>query len=178
MSFQFDNHGLLKVSARGCHAHAHELRVLLFNIRDIDQRQIKRACRSFKAVVDGFSLSKLHTHSHKSLEGFLFVAVPRGRRERERRRSNRLGVTFELNLHKRPAMSSLEDSLIDGGPGSPSHASSPVSSLEDFSATRESGLGEEGGGGGGWMPGEGKGDGGQEEEEEEEDEEEIMEEFR
>ena len=73
-------------------------------------------------------------------------------------------------------MSSLEDSLIDGGPGSPSHASSPVSSLEDFSATRESGLGEEGGTSG-WMPGEGKGDGGQEEEEED-DEEEIMEEFR
>ena len=73
-------------------------------------------------------------------------------------------------------MSSLEDSLMDGGPGSPSHASSPVSSLEDFSATRESGLGEEGGTGS-WMPGEGKGDGGQEEEEDD-DEEEIMEEFR
>ena len=74
-------------------------------------------------------------------------------------------------------MSSLEDSLIDGGPGSPSHASSPVSSLEDFSATRESGLGEEGGTSG-WVPGEGKGGGLQDGEEEEEDDEEIMEEFR
>ena len=69
-------------------------------------------------------------------------------------------------------MSSPDDSLTDGL-GSPSHASSPVGSEEDFCATRESGLGEEGGTGS-WLPGQGGGS----EEEDEQEEEEIMEEFR
>lgn len=72
-------------------------------------------------------------------------------------------------------MSSLEDSLIDG-PGSPSHASSPVSSLEDLSATRESGLGEEGGTSS-WAPREAEADAIDDDEDGEEDEE-LMEEFR
>lgn len=86
--------------------------------------------------------------------------------------SNRDHFIFDLILD----MSSLDESL-DGGPGSPSHASSPVSSLEDFGEAKESGLGDEAGQSN-WRPvqderGEG-GDG----EDEEDDEEEIMEEFR
>ena len=68
-------------------------------------------------------------------------------------------------------MSSTDDSLTDGL-GSPSHASSPVGSEEDLFATRESGLGEEGGTSS-WLPGRGGS-----EEEDEQEEEEIMEEFR
>ena len=70
-------------------------------------------------------------------------------------------------------MSSLDDSL-DGGPGSPSHASSPVGSVEEFGATRESGLGDEAAPSA-WLPDQGESGEG---DEEEEDEEEIMEEFR
>ena len=86
-------------------------------------------------------------------------------------------------------MSTLEDSLnVRGGdPGAPSHASSPVSSLDDLSGTRESGLGEEASS---WLPDQGRGargrkDGGGggsegdgEEGEDSEEEEIIMEEFR
>ena len=75
-------------------------------------------------------------------------------------------------------MSTLEDSLNDDL-GDPSHASSPVSSLDDLSGTRESGLGEDAGNGS-WMPDQGRNgerDGGGEEEDSEE-EEIIMEEFR
>ena len=85
-------------------------------------------------------------------------------------------------------MSTLEDSLNRSGLGSPSHASSPVSSLDDLSATRESGLGEDAGTSS-WLPGEGRdrgrgrkdGGGGERDDGEEEDSEEeeiIMEEFR
>ena len=72
-------------------------------------------------------------------------------------------------------MSSLDESL-DGGPGSPSHASSPVSSLEDIDEAKESGLGDEARQSN-WLPAQderSEGDDG----EDEEDEEEIMEEFR
>ena len=86
-------------------------------------------------------------------------------------------------------MSTLEDSLNGSGLGSPSHASSPVSSLDDLSATRESGLGEDAGTSS-WLPDEGRdrgrgrkdgGGGGERDDGEEEDSEEeeiIMEEFR
>lgn len=79
-------------------------------------------------------------------------------------------------------MSSLEDSLNGGDPGSPSHASSPVSSLDDLSGTRESGLGEDAGTSS-WLPDQGRGSGredgeGDGEEEDSEEEEIIMEEFR
>ena len=78
-------------------------------------------------------------------------------------------------------MSTLEDSLNGGDPGSPSHASSPVSSLDDLSGTRESGLGEDAGTSS-WLPdqGGGRADRGERDGEEEDSEEEeiIMEEFR
>ena len=83
-------------------------------------------------------------------------------------------------------MSTLEDSLNRSGLGSPSHASSPVSSLDDLSATRESGLGEDAGTSS-WLPDEGRdrgrkdgggGEGDDGEEEDSEEEEIIMEEFR
>ena len=74
-------------------------------------------------------------------------------------------------------MSTLEDSL-DGDLGSPSHASSPVSSVDDLSGTRESGLGEDAGNNGSWLPDQGR-DGERDGEEEDSEEEEIiMEEFR
>ena len=69
-------------------------------------------------------------------------------------------------------MSSLDESL-NGEPGSPSHASSPVSSLEDFGEAKESGLGDEAGQSN-WLPVQDE----RSERDEEEDEEEIMEEFR
>lgn len=77
-------------------------------------------------------------------------------------------------------MSTLEDSLNGSDPGSPSHASSPVSSLDDLSGTRESGLGEDAGTSS-WLPDQGgrREDGERDEEEEDSEEEEIiMEEFR
>ena len=79
-------------------------------------------------------------------------------------------------------MSTLEDSLNRGDPGSPSHASSPVSSLDDLSGTRESGLGEDAGTSS-WLPDQGGGSedqGGERDGEAEDSEEEeiIMEEFR
>ena len=73
-------------------------------------------------------------------------------------------------------MSSLDESL-NGGPGLPSHASSPVSSLEDFGETKESGLGDEAGQSN-WLPVQEERSEGDDGEDEEEDEEEIMEEFR
>jgi hypothetical protein len=84
-------------------------------------------------------------------------------------------------------MSTPEDSLNGGDLGSPSHTSSPVSSLDGLSGTRESGLGEDAGTSS-WLPDESRGrgrkDGGRgerddgEEEEDSEEEEIIMEEFR
>lgn len=87
-------------------------------------------------------------------------------------------------------MSTLEDSLNRGDLGSPSHTSSPVSSLDGLSGTRESGLGEDAGTSS-WLPDESRGrgrkdgvggggerDDGEEEEEDSEEEEIIMEEFR
>lgn len=89
-------------------------------------------------------------------------------------------------------MSTLEDSLNGDDLGSPSHASSPVSSLDDLSGTRESGLGEDAGTTSSWLPDQGirgrkdggaggsggERDSGEQDEEDSEEEEIIMEEFR